>query len=111
MTVTPRNLEVVHAPGGYLRRPNYVESVVLVANASQQVAIPPTATFCDFSATVDFFAAYGANPVAAIPVASSTDGGGSELNPLNRFFGRGEDAFIALISGQAGIVTINFWGS
>ncbi len=108
---TPRPLEVVKIPDGWIRNPNYVEAVVLVANTTQQVAIPATAAYATFSANTDFYVAYGSNPTAVVPVASTIDGSSNELNPLNRFFGLGEVAKMALISVAGGIVTITFWGA
>lgn len=108
-----RTLEVVKIIDGFgvMRNPSYVEAVVLVANASQQVTVPTGATMCIFSSTVDFYAAYGSNPTAVVPGASTTDGSSNELNPLGRHIGLGEVAKIALISPSNGVVTISFWNS
>jgi hypothetical protein len=65
--------------------PQYVCARV-VAAASEQVTVPSGANFVVFSATADFYAAYGANPTAVVGADDDT-GVSSELNPSVRYIG------------------------
>ncbi len=82
---------------------------MIYVDVDTAVVVPANVVYASFGANVDFFAAYGANPTAVVPASSTSDGSGNELNPLDRWFGTGEIAKIALISAAPGIVTISFW--
>jgi hypothetical protein len=106
-------IEIVKQPLGFLRNPTYVEAVVLVANTAQQVTVPvvvDAAAFILFTGNCDYYVAYGANPTAAVPSASTTDGSSNELNPTQRFLGTSV-AKLSLISPQGGVVTLAFYKS
>lgn len=103
-----RNMEVVPLPIGGLRAPDFVDAVVLVANTAQQYTIPAGAAFLVFTGTGNFYAAYGTNPTAAVPSASTTGGSSNELNPQTRYvFGL---AKVSLIAPAACVVTIACFG-
>lgn len=64
---------------------DYVEDVVMAADALVRVAIPPGATFCLFSFDADFRVKIGVvTTTLTLPSASSSDGSGSELSPAAR---------------------------
>ncbi len=62
-----------------IRRPEWIDAVVLVANVAQVYTIPTGATRLLFSADNDFYANYGA--AGAVPSIAVTDGSASEMNP------------------------------
>lgn len=65
--------------------PDYVEDVVLAADALQRVAIPAEASYVVASFDGDMRMRVGlADTVLLLPVVSSANGGGSELNPAAR---------------------------
>lgn len=101
-----RNMEVVQTADGFLREPDYVEAVVLVANAAQSIPLPAGACFLIFSSEVEFFVAYGAGP-ATVPVATTANGGACEMNPTNRYV-RDKTA-LSIIAKANGILTITMY--
>jgi hypothetical protein len=77
-----RNIEVVPLPVGGLRAPDFVDAVVLAANTAQSYTVPAGAAFVVFAADGNFYAAYGANPTAVVPGASTSGGTSNEINPV-----------------------------
>lgn len=103
----------------FIRFPDYVEGVVLVANTAKAVAVPVDpngtlrASMCLFSGfnNIDFYVRY--NPTAAggaavVPV-NTTDGTSNEANPVGRFLGKGAIAELSLIAASNCVGTILFW--
>lgn len=89
--------------------PDYVDARVLAAGTAKRHTVPEGARFVSFSATVDFFALFGASDVtAAVPSTDVTDGTAPELNPMARKIPDGV-THISLIAEAAGKVTLSFW--
>jgi hypothetical protein len=94
-------------PSGTPVAPDYVENVLLVANADQTVTVPAAAVdgFVLFSADGTFWAK--PNGAAAIPVASTTTGAGSVLNPAS--WSLDGVATIHLIADSAVKLSLSFY--
>ena len=90
--------------GFALQAPDYVDSVELTGT-TVQLTVPAGARYVVFSATADFYAAYGAAPTAVIPSGTTSDGSGSELNPAVR---RLDDIAKIAVIGTA-LVTLAFY--
>jgi len=102
-----RNIDVVPLPVGGLRAPDFVDAVVLAANTAQQYTVPAGAAFVVFAADGNFYAAYGANPTAVVPAATTSGGTSNEINPTMRYVAG--IAKISLIAPAARVVTLAFY--
>jgi hypothetical protein len=95
-------------PGG-VQQSDTIYAIVLVANTSQQIAIPTGASFVLFSCSGanDFYMKF-VNTAIAVPAANIVDGTAPELNPLVRScVGKSN---ISLVSGAGCVVTLAFYG-
>jgi len=87
--------------------PDYVSSFTLSAGVAKDVTIPANGNICIFSATDDFYAAYGGT-TATLPVGDVDDGTAFELNPVIRNVSR--QATLSIISPtSSNQVTISFY--
>lgn len=100
-----RNLEI--AFNVWARGARWIDSVVLVAGAAQPYTVPAGGRFLLIGANADFYANY--NGAAAVPVATTSDGSASELNPTQRIANAAD--VISFISATNCIVTIGVYGS
>ncbi|WP_202814292.1 hypothetical protein, partial [Aureimonas sp. AU4] len=102
--------------GGRAAFSDYVEDVVLAADALQRVAIPSGARFALFSFDADVRVKIGsASATLTLPAGSTTDGSGSELNPAARrvpamLQGSGVLTHVLLRSAAACCGSISFYG-
>jgi len=64
-----------------LPAPDTINGVALLAGVAESITIPSGARHVIFSATDDFYARYGGT---AAVITDTTDGTGSELNPVIR---------------------------
>jgi len=99
---------IMDANGRGMIGTNYSSSVyanVLAATVAEVVTVPTGAKCVLFSATANFYANFGA--AAAIPATEVADGTASVLNPGLRSLDGA--ATIGLISGEACIVTMEFY--
>lgn len=81
--------------------PAYVDPIVLAPGVMELHPLPAGAAYLVFSLDGDFFAKFGTSSVvAALPMASTSDGSGSELNPAARRVPAGA-THVALIASQA----------
>lgn len=87
--------------------PVYTDALVLVANTKQTQAVPAGSTFVIFSGACNFFAISG-DTLAAVPAASTTNGGAPMQNPSGWAIPPGT-ASISLIAASACIVTLSFY--
>jgi hypothetical protein len=104
--MTIPNLEIRGNDAFALAAPLYVDNYVLSAGVAKTVNIPATATYAFFASNGDFYTRNVGT--AAVPASDVTDGTGSELNPTDRYFGKGQTSF-SLISPAATIVTIAWY--
>ena len=84
--------------------PDYVNGVVLTASSAESITIPAGAKHVIFSSTADFYANYGGT---ATVITDTTDGTGSELNPVARTLGAADT--ISVISESACNITACFY--
>jgi hypothetical protein len=83
----------------------YINTYSLTANANKAVTAPTGAKFALFNANADIWVNVGG--VAAVPSGDTTDGSGSELNPMLRYIGA--NTTIGVISESAAKVSIMFY--
>lgn len=76
-------------------------------SAAQTVTWPNGATFCNISATANYWVRTGG--AAVVPAAGIADGTGSALNSSQRKRGDGENSF-SIISSTVQYITVEFWG-
>ena len=93
---------------GAVQQSDTIYAIVLVANTSQQIAIPSGANFvvCAASGAADFYMKF-VNAAIAVPSANIVDGTAPELNPLVRSCSG--KSYISLVSGAACTVTLAFY--
>ena len=103
-------------PYGALSRPTtdaIATCVFAAASSAHAFDIPAGAQDILFSATCDFYVAWGSTGVA-VPAADSTAGSTasiSELNPTIRHCSTANTTGISLIASSSGVVTMAFFGS
>ncbi|WP_188411292.1 hypothetical protein [Agaricicola taiwanensis] len=89
---------------------DHVDARVLEGGSAETHVLPPGASHVIFSATGDFFAAFGTADVSAlVPTGAVTDGAAAMLNPAARRIPAGA-THIGLAAAQACIVTMEFYG-
>ena len=109
------NISLAPFPYGSLSRPTTdAISVCVFAAASSAHAfdVPAGAKNVLFSATCDFYVAYGSTK-AAVPLAdttANTTASISELNPTIRHLSTATSTGISLVASSSGIVTMSFYG-
>lgn len=81
-----------------------VNGVVLAAGTAKSITVPSGATHALFSATDDFYANYTGT---ATVITDTTNGSGSELNPVIRTLLAATT--ISVIAAQATNVTVTFY--
>lgn len=94
-------------PGG-VQQSDTIYAVVLVANTSQQIAIPAGANMVVFaaSASTDFYMKF-VNVAISVPSSNIVDGTAPELNPLARScVGK---SYVSLVAGAGCVVTMAFY--
>lgn len=84
--------------------PDSVNGVVLAAGVAESITIPSGAKYVIFSSTADFYANYS---TTAAVITDTTDGTGSELNPVARTLGAADT--ISVISEGACNITASFY--
>ena len=94
-----------------LPKSDYVENVVLAADTAAAVRVPAGAKFVLVSSDASFWMAQFADitdaEAVAVPVASTTDGTGLELNPTMRAVTAGY--WLGLISTPGGNLSLSFY--
>lgn len=96
-------------PAAVIRAPNYVNVAVLASSVGQAFDTPAGVQVVNFKGSVDFYVKYGSTG-AAVPGASLSTGGGSELNPTTRNIGStSATTGLSLISASAGTVTMSWY--
>jgi hypothetical protein len=103
------NLGIYDGEASALRQSNWKDSKVLAAGVATTFQAPTLAKYVLFSANGDFYCQINETSVAAtVPVASTTDGTASELNPAMRQLPINQ-AYISLIAAVDTIVTAMFY--
>lgn len=101
-TNSPNSSEIRPAPG-------YVDAIVLVAGTQQTQNVPANARWVLFSSSCGIFYAKAGSATATVPVATSTTGAASELNPAAWDLRLQGITRISVISSSACILTLSFY--
>jgi len=83
----------------------YVNSYLLTATTAKTLTPPTGARYAGFASTADIWVSIGGT--AAIPAGDTTDGTGSELNPVVRWI-QGETS-ISVISAYAAKISVTYY--
>jgi len=84
----------------------YVNSYLLTATTAKTITIPTGSRYVIFAATADIWVRIGTG-TATIPVGDTTNGTGSELNPVCRWI-EGETQ-MSVVSAYAAKISITFY--
>lgn len=84
----------------------YVNTYLLTATTAKTITIPTGARYAIFASTADIWVLIGTG-TAAIPAGDTTDGTGSELNPVCRWI-EGETQ-MSIVSPYAAKISIGFY--
>ena len=109
------NISLAPFPYGSLSRPTtdgIGTCVFAAASSAHAFDVPTGAKNVLFSATCDFYVAYGSTSVA-VPSADSTANSTasiSELNPTIRHLSTATTTGFSLIASSSGVVTMSFYG-
>lgn len=103
-----KQLKIEEDPNSYptfaIPAPDSVNGVALGANTAESITVPSGAKFALFSADTDFFARYTGT---ATVITDTTDGSGSELNPVIRSLLSSDT--ISVISENSCLITVSFY--
>lgn len=93
---------------GIESRPTWIDAVVLGVTTAVQYTLPASSEWVHLVGETPFYVAFGANPTAAIPGSSITDGTASMLvaNPSVRWVNVKGVAKLGLIARAAGNISI-----
>ena len=101
------------SPSGARKISDFVSARAAVTT-SEQITVPPGATYVLLSGSSPFVVALGANPTATYPAADIDDGSANELiNPAapaaERMFLVSGVAKIAVAAGTSAVITASFF--
>ncbi len=90
------------------RQSDTIETVVLVANTAQAIAVPTGARFCRMSLGAIFY--YNPNGAASIATASASTGGSKTVPAVESpFISVDGIASIGVIAPANGVMSVEWW--